>query len=115
MHARSIAAALQETRMKLQSRWLPRSGDLGCPLPMAAIGPLRSLAARVSDLLAVERGKAGGGYAPALECGSPSLREGFPALLDRMARRETRFTPCGRSAQTVSASQMHEARAARAR
>src|SRR5512138_3954734 len=61
-----------------------------------------------------ERGKAAAGYAPALGCGSPSLREGFPALLDRMARRETRCATCGRSAQTVPASQMLK-RALRAR
>ena len=61
----------------------------------------------------VERGKAAGGCAPALGCGSPSLREGFPAVLSLMARRETRFTPFGRCAQTVSASQMTK-RAARA-
>jgi len=35
----------------------------------------------------VERGKAAGGYAPALECGSPARCAGFPALLDLMARR----------------------------
>ena len=57
--------------------------------------------------------KAAGGCAPALGCGSPSLREGFPAVLSLMARRETRFTPCGRCAQTVSASQ-NTKRAARA-
>ena len=62
----------------------------------------------------MERGKAAGGYAPALECGSPSLREGFPAVLDLMARRETRFAPFGRCAQTVSASQSTK-RALRAR
>src|SRR4249920_2823748 len=61
-----------------------------------------------------ERGKAAGGYAPALECGSPPLRCGFPALLDLMARRETRSAPCGRCTRTVSASQ-NTKRALRAR
>ena len=75
--------------------------------------------------------KAAGGHAPALGCDGqpaagvhgPACKPGrlarrarvrrdscssglAPALLDRMARRETRFTPCGRCARTVSASQM---------
>jgi len=58
--------------------------------------------------------KAAGGHAPALECGSPSLREGFPALLDHMARRESRYAHCVRYARTISASQMLK-RALRAR
>jgi len=64
--------------------------------------------------VAVGASKAAAGYAPALGCGSPSLREGYPALLDRMARRETRCATCGRSAQTVPASQITK-RALRAR
>ncbi len=49
--------------------------------------------------------KAAGGYAPALECGSPSLREGSPAVLSLVARRETRFTHCVRCARTIATSQ----------
>src|SRR5207344_859315 len=45
-----------------------------------------------------ERGKAVGGYAPALECGSPPL-------LGLMARRETRFVRCAHSARTIATSQ----------
>jgi len=36
------------------------------------------------------------------------LRSDSAALLGLRARRETRFTPSGRSARTVSASQMNE-------
>ncbi|MFI4930379.1 MAG: hypothetical protein ACHP83_09080 [Burkholderiales bacterium] len=42
------------------------------------------------ELPALQRGKAAGGYAPALECGSYSPREGFPAVLGLMARRGRR-------------------------
>src|SRR6185295_12559443 len=62
----------------------------------------------------VERGKAAGGYAPALECGSPARCAGFPALLDLMARRETRYAHFVRFAQTV-ATRMSTKRALRAR
>jgi hypothetical protein len=53
----------------------------------------------------VERGKAAGWYAPALECGSPSLRYGFPAVLGLMARRETRSAHFVRYARTIATSQ----------
>ena len=57
------------------------------------------------DLPAARRRKAAGGYAPALECGSPSLREGCPPVLVLMARRETRFAHCVRYARTIATSQ----------
>jgi hypothetical protein len=53
----------------------------------------------------IERCKAAGGCAPALGCGSPSLREGFPAVLGLIARRETRFTHCVRCVRTIATSQ----------
>src|SRR5688572_12117431 len=58
-------------------------------------------------------GKAAGGYAPALGCGSPPLRGGFPAVLVLVARGETRCAHCVRFARTIATSQMLE-RAARA-
>jgi hypothetical protein len=58
--------------------------------------------------------KAAAGYAPALGCGSPSLREGFPAVLDRMARVETPSAHFVRYGRTVDASQKLK-RALRAR
>jgi len=60
-----------------------------------------------------ERCKAAAGYAPALECGSPSLREGFPAVLVLVARVETRSAHFVRCTRTIDASQITK-RAARA-
>ena len=65
---------------------------------------------RIAPCDALQRGKAGGGYAPALECGSPSLREGCPAVLGLVARRETRFAHCVRCARTIATSHEDEAR-----
>ena len=47
---------------------------------------------------------------PALGCGSPSLRYGFPPVLGLVARRETRFTHCVRCARTIATSQNDDAR-----
>jgi len=58
--------------------------------------------------------KAACGCAPALECGSPSLREGFPAVLSLTARRETRCAHFVRYARTIATSQ-NTKRALRAR
>ena len=82
----------------------PRRSDGGGRAAFAAVGFARLASASGVGLMCrlstTYAGKAAGGYAPALGCGSPSLREGFPAVRSLMARRETRFTPCGRCAQT---------------